>query len=150
MHEMYVNGILTGKELPWLVCLPKVDGALQDPQVRSWRVRKFDEHISHMEELLEARNTDLTHLTHPAISYTVCNPSEPSKVHQSNVLGGKTDTSLQYPCFFVAVLHETIFFLHRISSVLLELAGCAVKIGFQSACQHNMQHYAMIPLRLLM
>lgn len=50
-----MNNILTGKELPGLVRLPKVDGTLQDPQVRSRRVSKLDEDISHMEELLKTR-----------------------------------------------------------------------------------------------
>lgn len=60
---MLVNSVLTGKELPGLVRLPKVDRALEDPQVRSWRVSKFDEHISHMEELLETRKIDKYNLT---------------------------------------------------------------------------------------
>lgn len=65
----YVNSVLTGKELPWLVRLPKVDRALEDPQVRSWRVSKFDEHISHMKELLETRKTDTYNPTSGYIVY---------------------------------------------------------------------------------
>lgn len=87
----YVNSVLTGKELPWLVRLPKVNRALEDPQVRSWRVCKFDEHISHMEELLDSRKIDTNNQTY-TIWYTVCSP-DVIAVRQSDV-----------------ILHKTIFF----------------------------------------
>lgn len=109
----YVNSVLTGKELPWLVRLPKVNRALEDPQVRSWRVSKFDEHISHMEELLETRKTDNQTYT---ISYTVCSP-DVIAVCQSNVTNEKQT-------FFSDMLHKTIFFSPSKHIVTVGRFGC--------------------------
>lgn len=47
---VYVS-VLTCKVLPWLVGLAKVDGSLQNPEVRTWRVGELHQHVGHMEEL---------------------------------------------------------------------------------------------------
>ncbi len=51
IDKMLISVLLTGEELPWLICFPKVNGALQHPQVRPGRVGKLDEHICNMEKL---------------------------------------------------------------------------------------------------
>lgn len=43
--------VLTGKELPGLVRLPKVDRPLQNPKIRTRRVCKLDQHVGNVEKL---------------------------------------------------------------------------------------------------
>lgn len=47
--------LLTGKVLPRLVGLSKVDGSLQNPEIRTRRVGEFNQHVGHVKELQRHR-----------------------------------------------------------------------------------------------
>lgn len=49
------SGTLTGKELPGLVGVAEVRGALQHPEVRPRGVGELDEHVGHVEHLQQGR-----------------------------------------------------------------------------------------------
>lgn len=50
---------LTGEELPGLVCLPEVDGSLQNPKVGTGRVGELNQHVRHVEELQTTREEEI-------------------------------------------------------------------------------------------
>lgn len=51
--------LLTGKVLPGVVVLPKVDGSLQNPKVRTGRVCELNQHVGHVEELQRHREEEI-------------------------------------------------------------------------------------------
>ena len=53
--------LLTGEVLPGLVGLPEVDGSLQNPEVRTGRVGKLDQHVGDVEELQRHREEEHSH-----------------------------------------------------------------------------------------
>lgn len=55
--------LLTGKELPGLVSLPKVDRSLQYPKVRTGRVCELNQHVGDVEELQRHREEEI-HIIH--------------------------------------------------------------------------------------
>ncbi len=64
--------LLTGEVLPGLVGLPKVDGSLQNPKVRTGRVCELYQNVGHVEELQRHRDGGIHIKEHIQILLCFC------------------------------------------------------------------------------
>lgn len=85
-----------------------------------------------MEQLLETRKIYTYNLIHMCNSGDALMEIAVKSVNPMYLVENCHQFTISMGRFF-PFYKTTVFFLHRISSILLELAGFAVKIGFQSA-----------------